>query len=239
VLVATTVLVALAVLVNPGGDASRAQPSGPGPAAAPLTWTARSHVWQLGCQHTYLIDRPAREVPPPPAEQDAAVWAEPLGAVHGGETLLRVTVQGRTSSAVVLEALRVRVVERAAPADGNAFRMSSMGCGGGVTPRSFEVDLDADRPVVHSRRGNEYGQVIPPVTFPYRVSADDPEVFLVRGHTAGCDCRWYLELEWSSRGRSGTVRIDDHGLPFRTSGIDGPQRYEFGEAAWRRVRDES
>jgi hypothetical protein len=53
--------------------------------------------------------------------------------------------------------------------------------------------------------------------FPYKVSESDPEVFFVTAHTSGHDVRWYLELDWSSGSRSGTVRIDDHGKPFRTS----------------------
>lgn len=31
-----------------------------------------------------------------------------------------------------------------------------------------------------------------------------------------------------SQGRTGTVRIDDHGRPFRTSGIKGLPRYWYG-----------
>ncbi|CAM5260401.1 Helix-turn-helix domain-containing protein OS=Streptomyces tendae OX=1932 GN=GUR47_06805 PE=4 SV=1 [Streptomyces tendae] len=62
---------------------------------------------------------------------------------------------------------------------------------------------------------------------PYRVSAKDPEVLLVTAGTSSCDCRWYLELDWSSQGRTGTVRIDDDGRPFRTSAIEGLPRYTY------------
>jgi hypothetical protein len=66
------------------------------------------------------------------------------------------------------------------------------------------------------------------VQFPYRVSAEDPEVLLVTATTETYDCKWYLELDWSSQGRTGTVRIDDHGRPFRTSGIKGLSHYWYG-----------
>ncbi|NEE39909.1 transcriptional regulator, partial [Streptomyces sp. SID7982] len=81
-------------------------------------------------------------VPPPPVEADAASWAGALGAVHAGETGVRITLQGRDDRAVVLESLRIRVVERSSPAEGRVYRMSS-GCGGSLTPRMFDVDLDA------------------------------------------------------------------------------------------------
>ncbi|RKN03226.1 helix-turn-helix domain-containing protein [Streptomyces radicis] len=195
----------------------------------PLDWTVDSHVWQSGCSHRYVVDRPADEVPSPPVQQDAREWAEPLGAVHGGETRVRVTVQGRDSAAVVLEALRVRVVERAAPAPGNAFSMSP-GCGGSLSPRRFDVDLDADRPLALSRPGGDEGGEIPAVALPYAVSVSEPEVLLVTARTVACDCSWYLELEWSSQGRSGTVRVDDDGRPFRTSGVEGLPAYFYNNA---------
>ncbi|MEU0137994.1 helix-turn-helix transcriptional regulator [Streptomyces sp. NPDC006296] len=196
------------------------------PARLPLAWSVNSQAWKLGCGHDYVIaEQPAR-VPPPPAPQDAAPWAAAQGAVHGGETLVELTVQGRSDIAVVLEALRVRVSGRSAPAEGSAYAMDQ-GCGGAVTPRSFAVDLDKDRPLARAVAGNDSGTPIPAVRMPYRVSATDPEVLQVTASTRACDCRWYLELDWSSQGRTGTVRIDDDGRPFRTSAIEGLPRYTY------------
>ncbi|MFI7316187.1 helix-turn-helix domain-containing protein [Streptomyces venezuelae] len=208
----------------PGATSS--PPPGAKPTALPLTWTVDSHAWKLGCGHDYVVAKPPSQVPPPPAPQDAVPWAATQQAVHGGETLVRLSVQGRSDTAVVLEALRVRVVGRAAPVKGNAYRMD-LGCGGAVTPRMFAVDLDKDRPIARAVPGNDTGTPIPAVRMPYRVSAKDPEVLLVDAGTRSCDCRWYLELDWSSQGRTGTVRVDDEGRPFRTSAIKGLPRYGY------------
>ncbi|MEW2613891.1 helix-turn-helix domain-containing protein [Streptomyces sp. NPDC047880] len=205
-------------------------PAGAADPAVPLTWSADSHAWELGCGHDYVVARPPDQVAPPPAPQDAAVWAAAQNAVHGGETLVQLSVQGRTDTAVVLEALRVRVVGRTAPAQGNAYAMDR-GCGGSITPRSFDVNLDKDRPIARAVAGSDAGTPIPAVRMPYRVSARDPEVLLVNARTQACDCRWYLELDWSSQGRRGTVRIDDDGHPFRTSGIKGLPRYVYDTSA--------
>ncbi|MFD0042511.1 helix-turn-helix domain-containing protein [Streptomyces anulatus] len=218
------------------------RPSGgsPGPAAgrAPFTWTADDHVWKNGCDHSYVIDRAPAAVPPPPVEADAESWAGALGAVHAGEAGVRVTLQGRDERAVVLEALRIRVVERRSPARGRVYRMSS-GCGGSLTPRMFDVDLDVPRPVARSVAGNDSGEPIEAVAFPYSVSVTDPEVLLITGRTVGCDCDWYAELTWSSGGRSGTVRVDDGGRPFRTSGVRGRPvlDYDTGSGRWVSVAD--
>ncbi|MFF7948281.1 helix-turn-helix domain-containing protein [Streptomyces griseorubiginosus] len=201
----------------------------------PLTWTANSHVWFGGCGHDYVITKPPAQVPPPPVSQDAAQWAATQGAIHGRQTMVRISVQGRSSTAVVLEDLRVRVVSRGAPVQGTSYAMDQ-GCGGALTPREFSVDLDKDRPIARSKPGNDGENVIPAVKMPYRVSSTDPEILLVTAETVTCDCNWYLELDWSSQGRTGTVRIDDHGKPFRTTSIKGLPRYWYGtDAAGQRA----
>ncbi|MFE2978381.1 helix-turn-helix domain-containing protein [Streptomyces sp. NPDC059258] len=212
--------------------------SAPEAGRAPFTWTGDDHVWKNGCDHAYLVDRVPTAVPPPPVEADAAPWAGALGAVHAGETGVRISLQGRDERAVVLESLRIRVVERRSPAPGRVYRMSS-GCGGSLTPRMFDVDLDVPRPVARSVAGNDSGEPIEAVAFPYRVSVTDPEVFLITGRTAGCDCDWFAELSWSSGGRSGTVRIDDGGRPFRTSGVGGRPVLDYDTADRRWVSAEA
>ncbi|MFC9162696.1 helix-turn-helix domain-containing protein [Streptomyces fungicidicus] len=217
------------------GPATTAPAEDSATAAPPvLAWSADSHVWAYGCGHDYVVARPPEQVPPPPAPQDARTWAGTQSAVHGGGTTVQLSVQGTSETAVVLTALRVRVAGRADPAPGNAYAMDQ-GCGGALTPRYFDVDLDKDRPLARAVPGNDAGTPIPAVRMPYRVSATDPEVLLVTARTAHCDCRWYLELDWSSQGRTGTVRIDDDGRPFRTSGLTGLPRYEYDTSAreWR------
>ncbi|MEU6344747.1 helix-turn-helix transcriptional regulator [Streptomyces sp. NPDC046977] len=201
------------------------------PAAAPLTWTSDSQLWDVGCMHDYVIDKPPQQVPPPPAPQDATPWARTQGAVHGGRILLSISVQGRTDTAVVLEALRVRVIGRAAPVKGTVY-FTGQGCGSDISPRSFAVNLDKDRPIARPVPGNDSGTTTPALQMPYRVSSKDPEVLFVDARTTSCDCRWYLELDWSSQGRTGTERIDDHGLPFRTSSIEGLPHYWYANRKW-------
>ncbi|QGZ49053.1 helix-turn-helix domain-containing protein [Streptomyces sp. QHH-9511] len=226
--------VTLGAILLPGKTRERAAEP-----PAPLTWTVASHIYKNGCGHTYLVERTP---PPPPESADARSWAAAQGAVDGGETLVRVSVQGKGAAAVVLQALHVRVVERGAPLPWAAYRMDD-GCGGAVTPRRFEVDLDRPRPVARALDGydasGEEGRTLPAVSFPYAVSAAEPEELLVSAGAAGCDCRWYLELEWSSEGRRGTVRIgDEDGAPFRTSGAKGRPVYGYDSVGLRWVRGE-
>ncbi|WP_395365728.1 helix-turn-helix domain-containing protein [Streptomyces sp. YH02] len=179
-----------------------------GQANAPTVATA-PHTWEGPCSQHYLIDREPEQVPPPPTEQDAPGWIAALDAVPGGDQLLRLTVQGTGKQTVVLEALHVRVVSKKAPLAWNDYVMG-VGCGGNVSTKSFAVDLDAGRPTAVPAGGQR--------TFSYKTSESDPVIFNVAARAQAHDVTWYLELVWSSGEERGTLRVDDNGRPFRTSG---------------------
>ncbi len=147
--------------------------------------------------------------------------------------LLQLTVTGRTKDSVVLTAVHVRVVARNAPLAWQAYSMGE-GCGSGVTPQSFAVDLDKPRPIVNPVAGRQGDTAVPAKDFPYQVASDDPQVLNFDLKTKAHDVSWYLEVDWSSGGRQGTVRVDDNGRPFRTSALEGRPLYEYwpDEGEW-------
>jgi plasmid maintenance system antidote protein VapI len=194
-------------------------------AGAPAV-VADAYKWDSPCSQHYLVNRDAPQVPPPPPnESDARGWVTALGGVASGEQMLALTVQGTGRATVVVEALHVRVVRKDVPLAWNDYAMG-VGCGGGVETKSFTVDLDAGQPVTALKGGQR--------DFPYKVSESDPEVFYVFADARAHDVSWYLELDWSSGTKSGTVRVDDHGKPFRTSGNTGRPAYDhpLGGSEW-------
>ncbi|MFE2126452.1 helix-turn-helix domain-containing protein [Streptomyces amritsarensis] len=208
---------------------SSAPPPAPAPGhapAAPLRAAVRSHVWAAGCDHAYLAERGPASVPPPPVEADAPAWAAAQRAVHAGNQIVEVTLHGTGSGAVVLEGLEVRVAARRTPPAWNVYQMSQ-GCGGGITPALFAVNLDAPRPLARPVAGNDFGNRVPAPSFPMRVSAAEPVVLRVAATTTGCDCDWSLDLRWSSPAGSGTLRIDDGGRALRTSAAAGRPVYGY------------
>ncbi|MFD0303929.1 replicative DNA helicase, partial [Streptomyces sp. NPDC127123] len=48
------------------------------------------------------------------------------------------------------------------------------GCGSGITPQTFDVDLDAPRPYVKAVAGQDGDRVVPAKDFPYQVATGDP-----------------------------------------------------------------
>ncbi len=201
-----------------GGDRP---PRDTAPASPPLTVDTEPHAWEDPCSQRYLIDLPPGRVGPPPPEQDAPGWVAATGAVPSGEQFLKLTVQGKGEETVVLKGLTVRMAGKRAPLAWNDYAMGypGVGCGGGVPTRFFTVALDAARPGVVPEAGH--------ANFPFKVSESDPEAFYIRADASAYDVRWYLELRWSSGDRSGTLTVDDHGKPFRTSGNNGRPAYEF------------
>ena len=122
---------------------------------------------------------------------------------------------------VVVKRLTVRMAGKRAPLAWNDYAMGypGVGCGGGVPTRFFTVALDAARPGVVPEAGH--------ANFPFKVSESDPEAYYIRADASAYDVSWYLELAWSSGDRTGTLTVDDHGRPFRTSGNNGRPAYEF------------
>jgi transcriptional regulator with XRE-family HTH domain len=191
---------------NAGGSTGR---DTGGEEGVPVAVQTTPYYWDSPCEQSFLVDRSPQNMPPPPsAQRDTVGWATPLGAVSADRQMVALTVQGTSEETVVLQGLHLRVASSGAPLTWNKYAVG-VGCGGEVSTESFDVSLDLGSALVTPINGQR--------NFPYSVSKSDPEVFYVNAHTAGRDVRWYLELEWSSGSRRGTIRVDDHGKPFRTS----------------------
>ncbi|WP_405713819.1 MULTISPECIES: helix-turn-helix domain-containing protein [unclassified Streptomyces] len=211
------------------GAGSGGQQSG----GVPLAATISSYNWEEPCGQHYVLDQKPEDVPPPPSPQDTRGWARALGGVDGGSMQLELTVQGKSGQAVVLSGLHVRTLSRKAPLAWSAYSMGE-GCGSGITPQSFDIDLDDSQPALIPVAGQQGDVRVPPKNFPFQVSSTDVEVFDLKAHVEGHDVSWYLELDWNSGGRKGTLRIDDGGKPFRTSSIQARPKYmyRYDTAQW-------
>ncbi|WP_030667434.1 helix-turn-helix transcriptional regulator [Streptomyces rimosus] len=220
-----------------GGDKGLAA-GGKRSSGIPLTADVRMNNWDNPCHRWYLLDKPPAKVPPPPSDPDARGWANALGAVPAGHLRISVAVQGTGEEAVVLHSLNVRTAARTPAPAGSAYSMGN-GCGGGLTPASFDVGLDVPQPLMRPVAGEQGDRKIPATDFPFKVSASDPQMLYVDAHTEANDVSWYLELEWSSGGRRGTLRLDDHGRPFRTSAMKGRAAYHYrhDQNVWEPAED--
>ena len=165
---------------------------------------------------------------PEPADARAANdLALDLGGIAAKWQTIEITVQGPDDEAIVLNDLRVRVVEDASPLAGVLFTED---VGGSTILRPFSATIEqgtvtADAQVVEDDPSAE--GVAP--EFPYVVSALDPEVFSLYVTAVECNCTWVAELEWTSDGERDVTVIDDEGTPFRMSSVESVQAtYDVG-----------
>jgi hypothetical protein len=166
---------------------------------------------------------------PLPAGEPTAEWAHRLGGIDN-TTPLRLVIQGTYDHGVVLHDIRVIEQRRTKLAPGTTVALG-WGCGGGLPVRQYQVELGSDRSKVELIEPQDDDSVkIVDKPFGYKVSAVDPEIFAIRAHTPykqwkECDCliTWKLALDWSYKGKRGTLVIDDKGAPFRTGAVDSDQ----------------
>ncbi|MER6366320.1 helix-turn-helix transcriptional regulator [Kitasatospora sp. NPDC001527] len=230
----------------PSGAASSSAPSTPSPTPPPAAsvpapaddTSAPFHVnvltdnWGSPCGQWFLSTRsPAQVAAPPDTSADVDSWAAAQQGVPGGHLRLQLTAQGADATPVVLHAAYIQVVSTRPAPKGNAYTPGS-GCGGGLTPAAFAVDLDAPAPRATAVPAQESTGKPVLSTFPFRVSATDPQVINVDAATAAQDVSWYLDLVWTSGDRQGRLRVDDHGRPFRTVGIRDAAAYFHDGKRW-------
>jgi hypothetical protein len=179
----------------------------------------------------FVLNRPINQVPPPPngdLPDGRYAWAHQLGGVDATESLFRFSVVGKESEPVLLQGLRVKLVDRRPPLKGSLITFSGLGAPQSV--RYIQVDLSKDPPTWDyiGPKGK------PEEHFPLRVSSSEPEVFDVSGVSLRGDVTWYLQLDYTADGEQKSIRIDDHGKPFRTteSRAPGQNAYAWMNGRW-------
>jgi hypothetical protein len=219
------VIIAAVLIIAPiaGVGAAWLGSSKDAPASEPNPLSVAVTVFASACQTTWVVPRPPEQIDlNAPAGGDWTTWGPAKDGVAASPGTVFATVQGRTEAEVVITDLRVRVHERHEPMTGTNLKGK---CGDGGAFRWLQVDLDAQPPrTVPIFKQDDVPADAPepekkPISFPYEVSLRDAETFVIQANTAGCLCDWTAELVWASEGRTGTVTIDDHGRPFRTTAL--------------------
>ncbi|MFE0765250.1 hypothetical protein [Streptomyces smyrnaeus] len=137
---------------------------------------------------------------------------------------LFVTVQAKTSQAIVITDAKVSVLSRK-PLPKRGFIKPPPGCGGGMTLRPFEVNLKDPASVRPLTERTGQGKVKKGRDFPFKVSSSDPEQFVFQVKRVRQDVRFELTLNWVSEGETGTTRFDNGGRGYRVMGFpDGLPR---------------
>ncbi|MGW8556832.1 hypothetical protein [Streptomyces tubercidicus] len=136
---------------------------------------------------------------------------ESSGSLLPTGTGVEVTIEGNKEKVVVLEGLEPNIVKKSKMGD-----LMGVGdqCGGGFPARFFAADLDAPKPEFHLSTVDDNGEKISkPIDFPFKVSATEPEKFVLSGKTKSV-VEWTATLHWVADGKEGETEISDNGKPF-------------------------
>ena len=60
-----------------------------------------------------------------------------------------------------------------------------------------------------------------------QVNSTDHEVLDIFAHTAREEVQWVLEVSYTSAGKDGVLRIDNHGKPFVVTALDNAVGYQY------------
>jgi Trypsin-like peptidase domain len=139
---------------------------------------------------------------------------QPAGAVLSSGSSVIVTVQGVAGRTVVLQSMTVVVAHRA-PSMAGIYLPA--GCQEELVPRKYELNLDSPAPRVVPEPGN--------TGFPYTITNDDPEQFIITPDVASGDVEWFLYLTWTSGASEGRLVLNDSGRPFRTTATTAARQF--------------
>ncbi|MCZ2821033.1 hypothetical protein O2V63_11890 [Modestobacter sp. VKM Ac-2977] len=134
-------------------------------------------------------------------------WAADHGGVPAEDFDLSFTIRSDKDESTLVTDVRVVVVKRE-PALGG--RWIGVDAGGQPPHRSLHANLDNTPPTVTRSPGWDY---------PLSVSSSEQELFTVTATTQDCYCHWRVEVDViAPNGEKVTVRVDDHGDPFKVTG---------------------
>ncbi|MER8012504.1 hypothetical protein [Streptomyces sp. NPDC094149] len=142
-----------------------------------------------------------------------------------GPVAVDITSQSSSKEAVLLVGMRVLDLQRKTP-PATGIAVADGGCGAGVDVRPFWTDLDKSDPLILAKAAAH-----PPVTFPYKISPDDPEVFQLTVENSTCFCAFAVEIDWVAAGKSGKTILNNGGQGFLSGAAPKVPAYQLDSSS--------
>ncbi len=186
---------------------------------------ADSNILSDGWSMLLPADLPTDGRPPSDSRpMDVRAWVASLGAADSGTTFLKLVLEGRAESTVLLRDVRAEVLMRGEPITETLVMWESAGA---ANAQVLGLDLDSDHPraltVLTRHQGIDYflwdAPFGPPVFGDYHSSLTRGEiqVFNIVARTTRDYCEWRLALDLTIQGEEQSLHLDASGEPFRTS----------------------
>jgi hypothetical protein len=192
----------------------------------PIAWSVETNPAKIGAfgADTIALRLPAgKELAGGPGAGCSGFhpWASSQGAVDGDVTRLAVVVRGKFDGQVILSDARAHVVRREPILGGPAIQCLPAG-ETSFRPLSINLDSRDARARYASAQRKPFG---------FTLNKGEAETFIVTASATRATYSWFLDLTVLVGEEPQTVRIGDHGRPFRTTSAHGP-----GLWSWDYVR---
>ncbi|MEU7615175.1 hypothetical protein AB0B27_03550 [Micromonospora rifamycinica] len=132
-------------------------------------------------------------------------------------TRIRISAVGQWTGPVFVRQIRARVLKRSAPMSGTLLYRGSEGDG-----EPLKIGFDLDEPESIARVINPQGDTLGPAYVDSRtltLTPGEPLTIDVQAYTDRSYCEWVVELELDLHGEKRVQVVDDHGRPFRSTGL--------------------
>lgn len=192
---------------------------------------------------TFLPEPIAKQVLSRPGPDRFSTIEDKPGAAPAGKGTVEASILGESDRAITITGISFKVHHmRRSP--GATFTRA---CGGPLTGRAIEVDLDSSPPRILGTNAapnaflgeekEDFGNAplrVRPIIFPWIVSLRDPLQLYMIATTKSCYCGWQAELKWVSGAQRGTIFISNNGRDYLVAGDSGLRAY-LGEPmeAWQ------
>jgi hypothetical protein len=194
-------------------------PAAAGPASAALPPYLHIQAEVGGCLPTGYYNETVAQYQLHPAKDGRRV----------GQGTIDITNQTSSDEAVLLTGLHV-LVRRRQPVPTTGIVVADGECGAYQPVRPFTADLDKPVPVATAQSDpsgpGDPGH--PPVTFPFKISPGDPEVFELTAKDTTCDCSIAVEIDWVAAGTAGKTILDNGGQGFNVLAAPDLPAYQPG-----------
>jgi hypothetical protein len=184
----------------------------------PLRFTVAVDPDAYTAGHAFALqgEPPTGDLPEVPSCQEVRRWAMRYGAIDGGRTHLKITVEGLSSSPVLIESMHARVESREEPIDETLVSCLVEG-EIGIIGIGFNLD---EQPSV-ARTLLENGGLGEPYFAGSNISVAEGEVLAlaVTAFAEHCSCKGRIDVNAVVEGERRTFTLDDNGRPFQTTAI--------------------
>ena len=188
----------------------------------PVAWSLETNPAKISAfgAETLVMRLPAQVQPrggPGPGCSGFRPWAHSQGAIDGDVTRFAVVVRGRLDEQVVLSDARAHVVRREPILSGPAIQCPPAG---EANFRGLSIDLDSSDARAEYKSASRK-------PFGFTLNKGEAETFVVTASARQATYSWYLDLTVLVGEKPQTVRIGDHGHPFRTTSAHGADRWTW------------